>query len=60
MHLGGAGIGEADVNAARHQGPHQTFRTVHYLLPFAAFLEPIEDQSFLARFVKRCDLSSLF
>src|SRR5207249_710560 len=33
MHLGGAGIGEADVNAARHQGPHQTFRTVHRSTP---------------------------
>jgi hypothetical protein len=29
VHLRGAGIGEADINAARHQGPHQTFRTVH-------------------------------
>src|ERR1700692_2555766 len=29
MHLRGAGIGKTDANAARHQGPHQTFRTVH-------------------------------
>jgi hypothetical protein len=29
MHLGSAGIGKADVNAASNQGPHQTFRTVH-------------------------------
>jgi hypothetical protein len=29
MHLRGAGIGEADINAARYQGPHQTFRSVH-------------------------------
>ena len=33
MHLGGAGIGEADVHAARDQGPHQTFRTVHRSTP---------------------------
>ena len=33
MHLGGAGIGEADVNAARNQRPHQTFRTVHRSTP---------------------------
>ena len=33
MHLRGAGIGEADVNAARDQGPHQTFRTVHRSTP---------------------------
>ena len=33
MHLGSAGIGEAHVNAARHQGPHQTFRTVHRSTP---------------------------
>jgi hypothetical protein len=29
MHLRGAGIGEADIHAARDQRPHQTFRTVH-------------------------------
>jgi hypothetical protein len=51
MHLGGAGIGEADVNTARDQGPHQTFRTIHRSTP-ATFLECIEDQSFLAHFVK--------
>ena len=33
MHLGSAGIGEADVHAARDQGPHQTFRTVHRSTP---------------------------
>ena len=33
MHLRGAGIGEADVDAARDQCPHQTFRTVHGLAP---------------------------
>jgi hypothetical protein len=39
MHLGGAGIGEADVNPARDQGPHQTFRTVHSSAPVRAFPE---------------------
>src|SRR5665213_1678018 len=34
MHLGGAGIGKANVNPARDQGPHQTFRTVHHSLPW--------------------------
>jgi hypothetical protein len=29
MHLRGAGIGEADFDAALHQGPNQTFRSVH-------------------------------
>jgi hypothetical protein len=33
MHLRGAGIGETDVDPARDQGPHQTFRTVHSLAP---------------------------
>ena len=33
MHLRGTGIGEADINAARDQGPHQTFRTVHRSTP---------------------------
>ena len=33
MHLRGAWIGEADVDAARDQGPHQTFRTVHRFAP---------------------------
>ena len=33
MHLRGAWIGETDVNAARDQGPHQTFRTVHRSTP---------------------------
>jgi hypothetical protein len=33
MHLGGAGVGEADVNAARNQGPQQTFRTIHRSAP---------------------------
>jgi hypothetical protein len=53
MHLGSAGIGEADVNAARDQGPHQTFRTIHHSTPFAMLLEvPERDQSFLTCFVK--------
>ncbi len=53
MHLGGAGIGKADINAARHQGPHQTFRTVHHSTPVReAFLNVRADQSFLAPFVK--------
>jgi hypothetical protein len=53
MHLGGAGIGEADVNAARNQRPHQTFRTIHRSAPLSRrFLILIEDQSFLAHFVK--------
>jgi hypothetical protein len=52
MHLGGAGIGEADVNAAGDQGPHQTFRTVHQFHSRSRFLKSIEDQSSLARFVK--------
>src|SRR5713226_3927260 len=38
MHLRGAGIGEADVDAAGDQGPHQTFRTVHRSTP-ASFPE---------------------
>ena len=29
VHLRGAGIGEADFDAALHQGPNQTFRSVH-------------------------------
>ena len=29
MHLGRAGIGEADIDAALHQGPNQTLRSVH-------------------------------
>ena len=33
MHFRGARIGEADVHAARDQGPHQTFRTVHRSAP---------------------------
>jgi hypothetical protein len=33
MHLRGAGIGETDIHAARDQGPHQTFRTVHGSTP---------------------------
>ena len=33
MHLRGAGIGEADIHAACDQRPHQTFRTVHGLVP---------------------------
>src|SRR5205807_10070877 len=33
MHLRGAGIGEADVDAARDQCSHQTFRTVHRSTP---------------------------
>src|SRR6185437_12829637 len=33
MHLGGAGIGEADVDPACDQSPHQTFRTVHSPAP---------------------------
>src|SRR5205085_5247022 len=38
MHLGGAWIGKADVNTARHQGPYQTFRTVHRCTPVVTFL----------------------
>jgi hypothetical protein len=52
MHLGGARIGEADVNAARHQGPNQTFRTVHSLSSCSISSKCMEDQSFLTRFVK--------
>src|SRR6185503_12026685 len=33
MHLRRAGIGEADLDAALHQGPNQTLRTVHTVLP---------------------------
>ena len=50
MHLGGAGIGEADVDPARDQGPHQTFRTVHSFHSrsrFKAFHRP--DQSLVLR-----------
>ena len=32
MHLRRAGIGEADLDAALHQGPNQTLRTVHAVL----------------------------
>jgi hypothetical protein len=42
MHLRGAGIGEADVNAARDQGPHQTFRTVHHSTPVRVSLNPLK------------------
>src|SRR5216683_2533538 len=52
MHLRGAGIGEADVNATRDQGPHQTFRTIHRSTPAPSFLKLTEDQSFLTGFVK--------
>src|SRR5216683_1349402 len=54
MHFGGAGIGEADVNAARDQGPHQTFRTVHYSTPVrdASQKALLGDQSSPAPFVK--------
>jgi hypothetical protein len=55
MHLRGARIGEADVDAARHKCPHQTFRTVHESAPVRisiVFLWFVEDQSLLARFVK--------
>jgi hypothetical protein len=52
MHLGGAGIGEADVNAARDQGPHQTFRTIHPFHSRSLFFKSIEDQSFPAHSVK--------
>ena len=37
MHLRGAGIGEADIHAARDQRPHQTFRTVHRSAPVPTF-----------------------
>jgi hypothetical protein len=37
MHLRGAGIGEADVDHARNQGPHQAFRTVHRSPPVGDF-----------------------
>jgi hypothetical protein len=40
MHLGGAGIGEADVNAARDKRPHQTFRTVHRSAPVRDLFYP--------------------
>ncbi|MGY3356053.1 hypothetical protein ACVWZK_002716 [Bradyrhizobium sp. GM0.4] len=33
MHLGGAGVGEADVDPALDHRPHQTFRTVHPSAP---------------------------
>jgi hypothetical protein len=53
MHLRCAGIGKADVNAARNQGPHQTFRTVHSFISRSRSLDrPAEDQSFPAGFVK--------
>ena len=35
MHLRGAGIGEADFDAALDQGANQTFRSVHRRLPDA-------------------------
>jgi hypothetical protein len=55
MHLRGAGIGETDVNAARDQGPHQTFRTVHHSTPVRAVFQKkylLADQSSPAPFVK--------
>jgi hypothetical protein len=52
MHLRGAWIGEADVNATCDQCPHQTFRTVHHSTPVRVSWKSIEDQSFLTRFVK--------
>jgi hypothetical protein len=52
MHLRGARIGKADVDAARHQGPHQTLRTVHHSAPVRESFQTAEDQSFPARFVK--------
>ena len=53
MHLGGAGIGETDVDPARDQGPHQTFRTVHPAAPVrGSRLQLAQDQSFLSAFVK--------
>jgi hypothetical protein len=54
MHLGGAGIGKADVNAARDQGPHQTFRTIHYSTPVRDVSQKtlLGDQSSPAPFVK--------
>jgi hypothetical protein len=54
MHLGSAGIGETDVNTARHQGPHQTFRTVHRSTPVRPLFSENspKDQSSPAAFVK--------
>jgi hypothetical protein len=53
MHLGRAGIGEADIDAACDQGPHQTFGTVHHFTPVRnPRFKLISDQSFPARFVK--------
>jgi hypothetical protein len=52
MHLGSAGIGEADIDASRDQGPYQTFRTVHRSTPVRVLFGFVADQSFLAHFVK--------
>jgi hypothetical protein len=52
MHLRGAGIGEADVDAACDQCPHQTFRTVHGPAPLRDCSKADPDQSFFTRFVK--------
>jgi hypothetical protein len=52
MHLRGAGIGKADIDPTPDQRPHQTFRTVHRFTPVSAFFKPVQDQSFLRRFVK--------
>ena len=52
VHLRGAGIGEADVDPARDQGPHQTFRTVHPVTPVRGSKHSWPDQSFFTPFVK--------
>jgi hypothetical protein len=54
MHLRGAGIGKADVNTARYQRPHQTFRTVHRFNSIGEIdlLKANPDQPFLTPSVK--------
>jgi hypothetical protein len=38
MHLAGTGIGEAGIDAAGDERPHETFRTVHSPPRFASEL----------------------
>jgi hypothetical protein len=52
MHLRGAGVGKADVDATRDQRPHQTFRTVHGPAPVLDCSKAGPDQSFFVHFVK--------
>jgi len=52
MHLGGAGIGEADVHPALDHRPHQAFRTVHPKAPATGNFQCPSDQSLFARAVK--------